>query len=718
MDIFLKKHTGLTGEAFDEIDFEDPDKRLLTPLNQFLEQLASTSLQTEQLIFDGQMLKDFIKEHCSLLVAYQQALQRWLPQRKHCTQTSLLQLVRPLQKSGFMKFVRNSNTRTFSGYFIHLTFQEYFAARDWVQQYLAETTSDTELLKFLNRRGGHTRYEMFWVFVVGLLKKHSETHSDTKNKLKNYLRTLTTPFVQQDISLHTLVNNPKLVHRLLLTVRCYEEIQVPLTDTLKQLLFHFLDEICIYHTLDKPHSHLHKTLHYLRQCSYQKTKLNLERYFKAKEQRCRADAENGFPIFNQYAEQAALVLRLLTSEEDIDSTLQFTVINKNLPEEQCIEAVRQWVRLAEVSSVKQPYVDVLLETLTHDRAAVSHACLEGLATLGYVDADESLLNQLAHYHINTKHEATQILTANVMAQLKKIVPFYKYLKKLDSCVDEPNKTVELIRQLQSFKRWHTDLANTLFDKTSSPFPEVACEALKTLEVLLIAHPDAKSPQAQAALLKSAGDEFPEVRAAAHRALIALGYSSQDLKTTAYQTLISNEDDVWRAALELICNRRWHHSTQVNPALVPILIPLLSAANTHQILKGLHILSMLPHFDGQYVSLIQELLDTTSSEIRGFVIELALKFSQNDDNNSWFVALKHKTLLTALLHELLEGSTNARTSAAKVLGQLTFKQDAVKQALLKALTTDNVSIVRKQAAQSLIKLDLKRYDYPTDTTKKS
>ncbi|KAL6836761.1 armadillo-type protein [Trichoderma sp. SZMC 28015] len=85
----------------------------------------------------------------------------------------------------FLSFLRSSgpssDNRNKSYHFIHLTFQEYFAARYFVRQWVAGESLDclkvygsgakdeTEPIKFLQRYKYAARYDILWRFVAGLL---------------------------------------------------------------------------------------------------------------------------------------------------------------------------------------------------------------------------------------------------------------------------------------------------------------------------------------------------------------------------------------------------------------------------------------------------------------------------------------------------------------------------------------------------------------------
>ncbi|KKP06021.1 peptidase C14 [Trichoderma harzianum] len=85
----------------------------------------------------------------------------------------------------FLSFLRSSNpssdNRNKSYHFIHLTFQEYFAARYFVRQWVAGESlnclkvysrgakDETEPIKFLQRYKYTARYDILWRFVAGLL---------------------------------------------------------------------------------------------------------------------------------------------------------------------------------------------------------------------------------------------------------------------------------------------------------------------------------------------------------------------------------------------------------------------------------------------------------------------------------------------------------------------------------------------------------------------
>ncbi|EFX06500.1 nacht nucleoside triphosphatase [Grosmannia clavigera kw1407] len=120
----------------------------------FLENLAFNGLVNELIEFSEQYLKS-------------------MP--KMSRETILLRKTLPC-----LSFLRTSDARNRSYHFIHLTFQEYFAARYFVRQwrtgksleYLSldsQTHVDTYPVKFLQTHKYTAQYEIMWRFVTGLL---------------------------------------------------------------------------------------------------------------------------------------------------------------------------------------------------------------------------------------------------------------------------------------------------------------------------------------------------------------------------------------------------------------------------------------------------------------------------------------------------------------------------------------------------------------------
>lgn len=89
-------------------------------------------------------------------------------------------------------------------YFVHLTFQEFFAAR-----YVVKNFDDQNILLFVRDNKYNRRYEIVWQFVAGLLNQDKDTKD---NALQQYF----------DI----LWNEPKPlleIHQMLLVMRCWGE---------------------------------------------------------------------------------------------------------------------------------------------------------------------------------------------------------------------------------------------------------------------------------------------------------------------------------------------------------------------------------------------------------------------------------------------------------------------------------------------------------------
>ena len=718
-DIFLSRHSGLNQQTLAEIDYEPNGRtQLLTPLVTFLERLAFQGLQSEQLIFDGPSFQHFSQTNRTLLETFQTYLQSWKNSQHSHTQSSLLRLIEPVRHTGFMKAFHEQQSSQptkplLNAYFIHLTFQEYFAAHHWVNQFIHSEPKHTVSLDFLNKTGGNPRYEMFWVFVAGLLKIKKIALHSLAPKLQDYLHTLSQPILNCT-NLRQLTDEPKLVHRLLMILRTYEEIQATLPKPLQQWLFDFIDEICLYRNIHERQPYLHKTLHYLKQCPYQLDKLAIKDYLKIKANDFEAKQGDDFRGAKQYAIQARFALQLLSSEDDLDNTLQFMMTSANAPSHQRIEAIHQWVTLGDAAAFKQPYVDVLLTVLKEDTLEVSLACLKALLSLAYVDHEESILAELSQYHQTSEHVDLKPQIQQTLNQLKALAPSYQCLEQIQRACDKdkPTKAAEHINKLQQFKLWHIkDFVDVLQQAIVSPYPNVACSALNTLTVLFKSHCKAISSLLYAAILAKLSDEDNEVRRAATNTLKQLGLYSQDLTTTLYQALLAEDENVWQTAADVLQARSLHQTTSdegnlsTSTTLIEILLSLLDASNPNQtVLKALSLLEKIPHFDPKYAQPFDVLLQQADFDIFQSVIHTLLTLGET--HPAWLNYLNTMTIQDRLLAELVSACQyRRRINVIDMLGRLNFKNQAVKQALYKALISTERDEVRHHSAQTLCKLGL-------------
>jgi len=167
----------------------------------FLAVLAFEQMQTDKLIIPGQKLK-YLQDQLDI-------------QSKSTEDTNFLHklikfgLLKPLddsaQKDEFKK----------DYYFIHLTFQEFFAAR-----YIAFKLQQQEqgMINFIQQHKYDPRYEIVWWFAAGLLKENAKTLTFFFNILENE--------PQDIIELSTNC----------LLVRCLEECELKLSSQIKNRL--------------------------------------------------------------------------------------------------------------------------------------------------------------------------------------------------------------------------------------------------------------------------------------------------------------------------------------------------------------------------------------------------------------------------------------------------------------------------------------------------
>lgn len=94
-------------------------------------------------------------------------------------------------------------------YFIHLTFQEYFAAR-----YVVSHFAENEIQNFIKQHKFNKGYEVVWWFVAGLLGKSDEHNKD--DNLQKYFDLL----ASEPISFF-------LIHQRCLEIRCWDEAGLP-----------------------------------------------------------------------------------------------------------------------------------------------------------------------------------------------------------------------------------------------------------------------------------------------------------------------------------------------------------------------------------------------------------------------------------------------------------------------------------------------------------
>ena len=185
------------------IQLEKDTKYYCNHMLAFLEQLAWYQMQRTSLIIQAEFIKDLVGD---LYPKLDQA-----SQRERFGEEVLKQL-------GLLKGCdTHKPTLEQSYYFIHLTFQEYFAARYWVKLFQSEPTQ-AEAIQILRDNKFNTRYESVWWMVAGLLKEnrfHVESFFD-------FL--IQTP---QDLA---------GLNQQLIQMRCLEECQLDLSDNKKTQL--------------------------------------------------------------------------------------------------------------------------------------------------------------------------------------------------------------------------------------------------------------------------------------------------------------------------------------------------------------------------------------------------------------------------------------------------------------------------------------------------
>ncbi|MCB1119215.1 MAG: HEAT repeat domain-containing protein, partial [Chlamydiia bacterium] len=232
-------------EAYKALTFDD----LLTdptcaPLLEAMEEIAWTATQKKAIIFTKE--------------TYQPITSR-IPLKERTKWATTL-----LNELGFLKpagaFINPLQT---DYYFIHLTFQEYFAARHLANLF---KTSPKEAIDWLTRNKFDRRYEIVLNFTAGLL-------SSERDALDAFFNTLLAP-----------PNSLAGIHELCLSVCCSEEVNPPLpSENYNTLLSRFLTLMQrqpvgsvvsykhIYLTLNRaPRFFLTKTIknHYLSQLNH------------------------------------------------------------------------------------------------------------------------------------------------------------------------------------------------------------------------------------------------------------------------------------------------------------------------------------------------------------------------------------------------------------------------------------------------------------------
>lgn len=130
-----------------------------------LEYYAFHGMKNNQIILDEHFLHDkkILNEIKNAILALKTSKKETLP------------LLEDILSLGILHIASEKNGKIKSCYFIHLTIQEYFAARCWVRQLTSdnpEQISEAERFFLLNKY--NLRYEYVWIFAAGMLDEKTK----------------------------------------------------------------------------------------------------------------------------------------------------------------------------------------------------------------------------------------------------------------------------------------------------------------------------------------------------------------------------------------------------------------------------------------------------------------------------------------------------------------------------------------------------------------
>ena len=556
-----------------------------------------------------------------------------------------------ITKTGLVKAIGDDSTKIIDKdhYFVHMTFQEYFAAWYLVQLLEGNESQSQEALFFIEQHRYSRIYERVISFVTGILNKKSEA---SRTKFWN-------------IILNGIVDL-NLVRQAVLIARCLEENEDSNLPYYTRLLEYITEIFKTYFTLDR--TTLDQIIAHYILCPRIVGLTGLHQFLINKLQ----DRENEDSLRNR----AAAVLGKLGQL----SSEQTKMLIKTLQDDRDFWIENGATVLIDLGLSSPEVIRALILDLQDENDDIRDNAITATFSLQSSSPD---LTQALTKNLNHENHWTRITTVKMLGYLKPCSPeiveaLITVLQEDTDPIVRSNAVTAIINLQSSLNRAIPVLIATL----QKDHPWVRICAAKALGELRQPSPDVIE-----ALIISFQDEDPKIRESVVHPLVQLGsLSLSEVIEPLVRALQSDRPWIKKGAAEVLGNLR-----QPSCKIISLLTTASQDSNDEVRSSAVKALRQLTPLSLEVISPLITALQHTDNTIR-----------RKAAQESGYLGQSSPMINQALVTALHDTDSVVRSNTVKSLGQLRPSSQEVITSLISALR-DNDENVRRNATQALGKV---------------